>query len=109
MSTPKFLKNRKTGAKFPFHPRLMKNKDMVPCEDVETETEAVVITTEENPSEPVFDVATATKAQLIEYALQTHGVQLSDRDKADDLRKQVIDLDASDEGAEDDTDAEGED
>lgn len=103
MSNPKFLRNRKTKVVFPFHPGLLRNKDMEPYGgDVVEETEITEISMpKEEPTQALempevgseapmsIDISKAKKTELIDFAINNFGVQLEDDLTLNELRKQV--------------------
>lgn len=114
---PKFLRNKKTGVRFPYHPLLAKNKDMKPDGGPIEESEIIEIgggSIDEDKIEaglesvPVSDTETdtsataapaksengiiidkATKKDLLAFAKEEFGVTLEDSLKVGELRKEV--------------------
>lgn len=94
----KFLRNRKTGVVFPYHPLLTKNKDMEPCdkggksafEEVDATEPARA---EEQPAPAVSEngivLSRASKADLLKFAYDNYGVELDESLKVPELRDEV--------------------
>lgn len=93
---PKYLKNSKTGAIFPFHKGLLRNKNMEPYDGdpkaKATDEEIADEVIESQPQSNQFSVSRASKQQLLDYAANEYGVQLEDSLTVKELREQVKNL-----------------
>lgn len=92
----RLLMNRKTGVKFPYSKRLLKNNDNVvevdasgddPIDEVDATGE-----TESAYKGDSIIIEKATKSELIDFAGEHYGAQLAKRDSIEDLRAQVREL-----------------
>ncbi|WP_328186905.1 hypothetical protein [Marinobacter sp. OP 3.4] len=102
----KFLRNRKTGVVFPYHPLLAKNTDMEPCsqngQSAFEEVDATGPATVESPSAPAVSdngivISRASKAELLKFAYENFGVEMDESLKVPELRDEVKKLVESEE------------
>jgi hypothetical protein len=86
----KLLRNRKTGATFPYNKGLLRNKDMEPYE-------GEIEITEINPasqdtgatSDNGIIISRATKAELIKFAFENYGITIEDSLTVPEIREQI--------------------
>ena len=90
MSEPKFLKNAKTGAVFPFHPLLAANRDMEPFEG---EPASLIDNAQAGAfTEGGIIVEKASKETLLDFAAAEYGAQIDPTLNIKAIRAQVRSL-----------------
>ena len=88
----KLLKNKVTGAVFPFHKGLLKNKNIIPYDEEFEEIGGIEEESSGASSENGLIIGKAKKAELIKFAAENYGVQLNSKDSIEELRQQVTNL-----------------
>lgn len=82
----KMLRNVKTGAVFPFHPLLAKNKDMEPYEQGQDDE---IIDIGGSKGSGGIIIEKATKAELIDFAAVNYGAEIDKGQGVAEIREQV--------------------